>query len=272
MLCATFPTVPVVALTATANRRDIEAIRQSLNLKNPLEVIGNPNRPNIFYKKVFRQGDDLEFFKEILEPMAHDLKEQKVLYPTTVMYLPLRWCGYAYKYFESRLGNDQYFPSSGDAKPENRLFAQYHAPQTTAMKEQILKELSSSTSKVRLIFATIAMGMCVDIKAIRQVIHVGPPQTVREYFQETLRAGRNGQLSVATLYYNNRDIVKNREGLSDEIRTFCHLEDSCLRKFLLESLDAKYVKCLGHLCCSYCELVCDCDECLVKFSQVNCLP
>ena len=40
MLCATFPTVPVVALTATANRKDIEAIRDSLNLKNPLEVIG----------------------------------------------------------------------------------------------------------------------------------------------------------------------------------------------------------------------------------------
>lgn len=135
MLCATFPAVPVVALTATANRRDIEAIRQSLNLKNPLEVIGNPNLPNIFYKKVFRQGDDLDFFEVILEPMAHDLKEQKVLYPITVMYLPLRWCGYAYKYFESRLGNDQYFPSSGDAKPENRLFAQYHAPQTIAMKE-----------------------------------------------------------------------------------------------------------------------------------------
>ena len=116
------------------------------------------------------------------------------------------------------------------------------------------------------------MGMGVDIKAIRHVIHVGPPQTVREYFQETGRAGRDGKLSVATLYYNNKDIAKNREGLSDEIRTFCHLEDSCLRKFLLESLDAKYAKCLGHLCCSYCESVCDCDECLVKFSQVNCLP
>ena len=68
MLCATFPTVPVVALTATANRKDIEAIRDSLNLKNPLEVIGNPNRPNIFYKKVSRQGDDVDFFEKILEP------------------------------------------------------------------------------------------------------------------------------------------------------------------------------------------------------------
>ena len=62
MLCATFPKVPVVALTATANRQDIEVIKQSLNLKNPIAAIGNPNRPNIFYKKVFRKGDDTEFF------------------------------------------------------------------------------------------------------------------------------------------------------------------------------------------------------------------
>ena len=89
MLCATFATVPVVALTATANRRDIDAIRQSLNLKNPLEIIGNPNRPNIFYKKIFLQGDDVDFLKKILEPMAQDLEEQKLLYPITVMYLPL---------------------------------------------------------------------------------------------------------------------------------------------------------------------------------------
>lgn len=62
MLCATFPTVPVVALTATASKRDVTEIKVSLNLKNPLEIVGNPNRPNIFYKKVFRKGDDVDFF------------------------------------------------------------------------------------------------------------------------------------------------------------------------------------------------------------------
>ena len=62
---------------------------------------------------------------------------------------------------------------------------------TKAMKEQILKEMVSPTSKVRVIFATVAMGMGVDIPSIRNVIHVGPPRTVREYFQETGRAGRD---------------------------------------------------------------------------------
>ena len=86
MLCATFPKVPVVALTATASKKDVEVIKQSLNLKNPLEVIGNPNRPNVFYRNVFHKGDDMEFFEKLLEPIACDLKGQKVNYPTTIMY------------------------------------------------------------------------------------------------------------------------------------------------------------------------------------------
>lgn len=273
MLCATFPTVPVVALTATASKADVRAIKQSLNLKNPLEVVGNPNRPNIFYKKVFRKGEEVDFFEDILKPMTCDLKEKKVNYPTTIMYLPLRWCGFAFKFFERQLDDEQYYPSCADALPENRLFAQYHAPQTTAMKEQILRELSSSTSKVKVVFATVAMGMGVDIPSIRHVIHVGPPRTVREYLQETGRAGRDGKQSTATLYYNNRDIAKNREGMSKDIRNFCRLEGTCLRKFLLNSLDAKYpdTKCIGHLCCSYCESECDCNDCFSKNSQFDSL-
>ena len=50
---------------------------------------------------------------------------------------------------------------------------------------------------------------------------MGPPRTVTEYFQETGRAGRDGKLSTAVLYYDNRDIAKNTEGMTDDIRTFC---------------------------------------------------
>ena len=52
-------------------------------------------------------------------------------------------------------------------------------------------------SKVRVIFATVAMGMGVDIPSIQHVIHVGPPRTIREYFQETGQAGQNGCFSLA---------------------------------------------------------------------------
>ena len=81
-------------------------------------------------------------------------------------------------------------------------FAQYHAPQTVAIKEQILKELSTSASKVRVIhaFATVAMGMGVDIQAIWYIIYVGPPRIVRIYFQETGCAGHNEKQPFPTLH------------------------------------------------------------------------
>ena len=138
MLCATFPQVPVVALTATASKGDVKAIKDSLNMKNPLEVVGDPNRANIFYEKVFCKGD-IDFFQDLLKPMASELN--KLNYPLTILYLPLKWCGFASKFFDKYLGKEQYYPLEAESLPENRLFAQYHAPETTAMKDQILKEL-----------------------------------------------------------------------------------------------------------------------------------
>ena len=114
-------------------------------------------------------------------------------------------------------GPEQYFPAGADPIPENRLFSQFHSPQTAAMKEQILKELGHSCSKLRVVFATIAMGMGVDIPAIRNIIHIGPPRTVREYMQETGRAGRDGSSSRVSLFYNNRDIGKNKKGINEDI-------------------------------------------------------
>ena len=117
---------------------------------------------------------------------------------------------------------------------------------------------------MRIIFATVAMGMGVDIRSIRCVIHVGPPRTTREYLQETGRAGRDGKPAIVALHYNNHDIAKNREGMSDDIRTLFQLETACLRKFLLYCLDANVpgTKVAGHFCCTFCKSNWDCLDCL----------
>jgi superfamily II DNA helicase RecQ len=197
-------------------------------------------------------------------PVARGLLQEKINYPLTVMYVPLKLCGFAYKLFEYVLGDEQYFPPGTASIPENRLFAQFHAPQTDQMKDVILKQMCSGRSIVRVVFATVAIGMGVDIPDIRHVIHVGPPTSVKAYFQETGRAGRDGKPSSAHLYYNNRDIAKNRMGMQDDMRNFCSSDDKCLRKQLVESLD--YTKKITikplHLCCDVCEKKCNCFECM----------
>ena len=65
------------------------------------------------------------------------------------------------------LGTKQYYPDGSLTIPENRLFAQFHASQTTQMKDQILQQVCSATCKVRVIFATVALGMGVDVPSIR---------------------------------------------------------------------------------------------------------
>ena len=269
VVCASFPDIPVLAMTATASVSDIGKIKQSVGLKRCKLVTSNPDRSNIFYRKVFRSGKDIDAVQSILKPIADQLFTSKQNFPLTVIYLPLRWCGFAYRLFQSILGQNQYYPEGAPAIPENRLFAQFHAPQTSQMKVQILQQMCSTNSIVRVIFATVAIGMGVDVPNIRQVIHVCPPCSVKQYFQETGRAGRDGKPADAILYYNNRDIATNRSIMQSDMREFCHATNDCLRKKLLKALDYDYniVKEPLHLCCSVCEKACKCSECFEQILQ-----
>ena len=49
------------------------------------------------------------------------------------------------------------------------------------------------------------MGMGVDIRSIKQIVHIEPPRTIREYVKEIERAGRDGTQSEAILYYDNQE-------------------------------------------------------------------
>ena len=265
VLCALFPDIPVVAMTATASLSDMIAIQESLGLKKCKMVVANPDRANIFYEKIFRSGKDSDAVESILIPIAKELLKAKVAYPLTVIYISLKLCGFAYKLFEYILGNEQYFPTGSAQIPANRMFAQFHAPQTSEMKDEILKQLSSTKSNIRVVFATVTMGMGVDIPDIRNVIHIVPPCTVKAYFQATGRAGRDGKPASATLYYSNKDIAKNRVGMQDDMRSFCASENTCIRMLLLKALDYDLEKSAinqMHLCCNVCKAKCECTDCI----------
>lgn len=72
VLCAIFPDVQVLAMTATANLQDQEHIKDSLGLKSFKSVVGNPGRKNIlYYEKYFRHGQEIDAVEGILYPIAH---------------------------------------------------------------------------------------------------------------------------------------------------------------------------------------------------------
>ena len=115
----------------------------SLGLKTCKAIVAKPDRKNITYKKIFRKGYDIDVIQAILTPISKDLLQEKIDYPLTIVYEPLRLCGFAYKLFEYILGADQYFPLGAASIPSNRSFAQFHAPKQRSNYKARLRATSS---------------------------------------------------------------------------------------------------------------------------------
>lgn len=122
------------------------------------------------------------------------------------------------------------------------------------MKQLIIQDVCKIMPTLRLVLATVALGMGLNAPSIQRIIHCRPPTTMEKYIQEIGRAGRNGQPSEALLYFNNSDISKARKRLTNAMVEYCKNDSKCLREVLLKYFGFDHVLYAGdkEYCCSFC--------------------
>lgn len=127
------------------------------------------------------------------------------------------------------LGND--FTDSKDAPDISkfRLVDMFTSIVDAQHKDRIL-QLFTMESHLRVVVATIAFGMGIDLPDVRQVIHIGPPDDVESYIQETGRAGRDGLPSLAILL----NISGSSYHLTQSMKDYKSNKESCRRDCLFE--------------------------------------
>ena len=84
------------------------------------------------------------------------------------------------------------------------------------MKTHIITELRKPEPKIRLVLATVVLGMGLNVQAVNHIIHLRPPTSLEKYMQESGRAGRGGQLSNTILQQQRHCCKPSRDVGPDE--------------------------------------------------------
>lgn len=220
-------------------------------------VSTSPDRPNIFYEVCPRMELEVDMHSILVS-----LREQRVQAPRVLIYCrSLNTCSDLYAFFHHELGDCSYWPDGAQHLSDYRIFGMYHSNTPQHNKDVIIQSLSSPNGIVRVVFATVALGMGVNFKDINRVIHYGAPQSLVDYFQESGRScGRSGEAAKSVVYWTPRDcpvrkeIVTTRDAEVRDVRHYLENTTVCRRKWLLEYFDSVFAHCgpIPSLCCDVC--------------------
>ena len=240
-----FPNVPLIALTATADKLVRKDIIDRLNLKNFELFVSSFNRPNIFYTVEPKRNS----FARLVEYLETRPDESGIVY-----------C----------LSRNSAESLAADLRDEGYNALAYHAGLDKETRDKNQELFLKDEAKI--VVATIAFGMGIDKSNVRFVVHMDLPKNIESYYQETGRAGRDGLESHALLFFSWGDVNKLKnfaEVEGNRVQTEIMLKKLnkmgefgdlkiCRRKFLLNYFDEDLTEDCGA-----------CDNCNKTFEKID---
>ncbi len=179
-----FPGIPILALTATADKLTRKDITAQLGLTEPQVFIASFDRPNI--SLTVKPGQ--KRIEQIFEFLKKHPGQSGIIYC-----LARKTCEDIAEKLVAR----------------GYRAAHYHAMLPAGERARVQEEFIQD--KTPIIVATIAFGMGIDKSNVRWVIHYNMPRSVEGYYQEVGRSGRDGLPADAVLFYSFADLAKYRE-------------------------------------------------------------
>lgn len=147
-----------MACTATATRSDKVEVLESLEMRGCVEVSASPDRPNIFYDVKKRTDIDTDLYQ-----VLDSLRVKTISAPRVIVYCrSLDMCAELYAHFLHELGEGSYYPPGAPQISDHRLFGMYHACTPEHNKDVVLQSFLLPDGVVRVVFATVALGMGVN--------------------------------------------------------------------------------------------------------------
>ena len=114
-------------------------------------------------------------------------------------------CDDMFSHFSYEMVKSQYYPPSAPELSENHLFGMFHTSTPQHSKDVIMGSLQDCHGTVRVVFASVAMGMGIDLHGVDTIIHYGAPSSSEDYFQASGRRGQSGDSAYSIVYRTPKD-------------------------------------------------------------------